>query len=344
VKLSWHRRQLHLRHPFNIALFKRSDNTVQEVLLVEIEHDGTIGLGEAAPLSTYHQSFDSAEAMLASAAGMLGNDPFAFDAVLGPLWERFGDQPAAISAIDGALHDLGGKILGLPVWKWFGLDPSRAPLTSFTIGIDDADVVVSKVREAADYPILKIKVGTPDDYAILTMVRQEAPNKILRVDANCGWRSAEVAERCRHLSRHYDLELLEQPTAGGDHEALPALRQEGVGPIVADESCVGVDDVLDCVGYFDGINIKLSKCGGIRRAVQMVHTARSAGLKVMLGCMVETSVGIAAAAQLAPLADWIDLDGHLLLADDPFEGLGGQCGRLTLTERPGLGVVERRLQ
>jgi len=344
VKLTWHRRQLHLCPPFNIALFERSGDTNQEVLLVEIEHDGRVGLGEAAPLSTYHQSFDSAEAMFASAAQMLGNDPFALDAILDPLWEHFGDQPAAICAIDGALHDLGGKILGLPVWKWLGLDPSRAPLTSFTIGLDDANVVAAKVREAADYPILKIKVGTPDDDEILTAVRQEAPNKILRADANCGWGSADVLERCRHLSQSYDLELIEQPTPAGDHDALPALREAGLCPIVADESCVGVEDVLGCVGCFDGINIKLSKCGGIRRAVQMIRMARAAGLKVMLGCMVETSVGIAAAAQLAPLADWIDLDGHLLLADDPFEGLGGQHGRLTLTERPGLGVVERRLQ
>jgi len=342
VKLTWHRRQLHLRHPFNIARFERSDNRVQEVLLVEIEHDGRVGRGEAAPSSAYLQSFDSVEAMLEEAARMLGNDPFAFDAIFDPLWERFGDQQAAISAIDGALHDLCGKILGLPVWKWLGVDPSRAPLTSFTIGIDDADVVAAKVREAADYPILKIKVGTPDDDEILAAVRQEAPNKILRVDANCGWSSADVLERCRHLSQRYDLEFIEQPTAAGDHDALPGLREAGVGPIVADESCVGIEDVLGCVGYFDGINIKLSKCGGIRRAVQMIHTARSAGLRVMLGCMVETSVGIAAAAQLAPLADWIDLDGHLLLADDPFEGVGGLHGRLTLTERPGLGVVERR--
>lgn len=341
MKLTWHRQQLHLRHPFNIARLPRSSDTNKAVLIVEIEHNGRVGFGEAAPVSAYRQSLDSAEAMLASAARMLGHDPFALDAILDRLWGQFGNQSAAIAAIDGALHDLVGKMFELPVWKWLGLDPSRAPLTSFTIGIDDVNVVAAKVREAADYPILKIKVGTPNDNEILTTVRNEAPDKILRIDANCAWNSANVLDRCRHLSRLFDLELIEQPTAAGDHDALPTLKEAGIPPIVADESCVGIEDVQGCVGYFDGINIKLSKCGGIRQALRMIQVARSAGLRIMLGCMVETSVGIAAAAQLAPLADWLDLDGHLLLANDPFEGIGGQHGRLTLSERPGLGVVIR---
>jgi len=341
VKLTWHRRQLHYRHPFNIARLARNNSTNKEVLLVEIEHDGYVGRGEAAPISAYHQSLDSAEVMLKSAAPMLGNDPFALDTILDPLWERFADQSAAIAAIDGAMHDLIGKILGVPVWKWLKLDPSCMPLTSFTIGIDDVDMVAAKVREAADFPILKVKVGTLEDDKILTAVRQEAPNKILRVDANCGWRSAEVLQRCQHLATRYNLELIEQPTAAGDYDALPELHKAGIIPIVADESCIGIEDVVRCAGYFDGINIKLSKCGGIRRALQIIQSARANGLKIMLGCMVETSVGIAAAAQLAPLTDWLDLDGHLLLADDPYEGIGGQCGQLTLSDRPGLGVTER---
>ncbi len=340
MKLSWHRRRLHLRHPFKIA--RRLDGgTDKEMLLIRIEHKGQVGWGEAAPVSYYHQSLDSAEAMLGEAAGMLGDDPFAFDAILDGLWARFADQSAAIAAIDGALHDLVGRLLGIPVWKLLGLDRTRVPLTSFTIGIDDLEVMARKVEEAAEYPILKIKVGTPQDDAILATIRRVAPDKVLRVDANCGWTSANVLEQCRRLSDRYRLEFIEQPTPAGDHAALPAVREAGLGPLVADESCVGVSDVLRCVGCFDGINIKLSKCGGIRRAVQMIHTARSAGLKIMLGCMIETSVGIAAAAHIAPLVDWIDLDGHLLLADDPFEGLGGSGGRLTLNDRPGLGLVER---
>lgn len=340
MKLTVERRKLQLRHPFLIARAMQNTSTDKHVLLVRVEHGGKVGWGEAAPISYYHQSLDSAEAALKQMADMLGDDPFALDRIFGPIRERFADQSAAVAALDGAMHDLIGKLLGVPVWKLLGLDPSRVPLTSFTIGLDKPDVVAAKVREAAEYPILKIKVGTPDDDTILAVVRREAPDKLLRVDANCGWTSANVLERCSNISRHR-IELIEQPTPPGDDEGLPAVRAAGFGPIIADESCIGVSDVLKCAGTFDGINIKLSKCGGIRPALQMIHTARSAGLQVMLGCMVETSVGIAAAAHLAPMVDYIDLDGHLLLANDPFEGLGGANGRLTLSDRPGLGVVER---
>ncbi len=339
MKLTWQRRHLHLRHPFNIARSAPSADTAKEVLLARIEHDGQVGWGEAAPVSYYHQSLDSAENTLARAREMLGNDPFALDAILDPIRSRFTDQPAAIAAVDGALHDLVGKLLGVPVWKLLGLDPSRMPLTSLTIGIDDLETIAQKVREAAGFPILKIKVGTPHDDAILSIVRRQAPDKVLRVDANCGWSSSNVLERCRHMAT-WGVELIEQPTAPCDHEALPAVRAAGLPPLIADESCIGVEDVLGCVGLFDGINIKICKCGGIRPAIRMIHTARAAGLSVMLGCMVETSVGIAAAAHLAPMADYVDLDGHLLLADDPFEGIGGDGGRLRLTDKPGLGISE----
>jgi L-alanine-DL-glutamate epimerase-like enolase superfamily enzyme len=340
VKLTLERRKLKLRHPFLIARAMDNKSTDKEVLLVRVEHGGKVGWGEAAPISYYHQSLDSAEAALRQMGEMLGDDPFALDKILDPIRVKFADQSAAVCALDGALHDLIGKLLGIPVWKLLGLDPSRAPLTSFTIGIDKLDIMAAKVREAAEYPILKIKVGTPNDDEVLTMIRREAPNKTLRVDANCGWTSANVLERCSSVAR-YKLDLIEQPTPPGDLEGLPAVRAAGIGPLIADESCVGVSDVLKCAEMFDGINIKLSKCGGIRPAIQMIHTARSAGMKVMLGCMVETSVGIAAAAHLGPMVDFIDLDGHLLLANDPFEGLGGANGRLTLNDRPGLGLVER---
>lgn len=340
MKLTWRRCRVHLKHPFLIARNRQNSDTGKEVLLIRIEAGGQVGLGEAAPISYYRQSLDSAEAMLSQAAGMLGDDPFALDAILHPIGARFPGESAAIAAIDAALHDLVGKLLGVPVWKLLGLDPARVPLTSFTIGLDEPEVVARKTAEAAEYPILKIKAGTDDDDAILSAVRREAPDKILRVDANCGWTSANVMERCRRVMR-YQPEMIEQPTPAGDHGALPGVRAAGVAPLFADESCRGVGDVLGCVGCFDGINIKLSKCGGIRPAVQMIHTARAAGLKIMLGCMVETSVGIAAAAHLAPLVDAVDLDGHLLLSDDPFAGIGGAGGRLTLTDRPGLGVIPR---
>ncbi len=316
-----------------------SDNTDKTVLLVQIEHDGLVGWGEAAPISYYRQSFDSVEAALPKMKSLLGNDPFALDAVLDRLLNEFPGESAAISAIDGALHDLIGKMLKVPIWKMFGLDRSRMPLTSMTIGIDTPEIMAAKVREAAGFPILKIKVGTPDDETILKVIRREAPNKTLRVDANCGWTSDNVFERCRMMA-DAKVEFVEQPTKPGDNDALPRVREAGLGPLYADESCVTVKDVLYCVGFFDGINIKLSKCGGIRQALKMIHVARAAGLKIMLGCMTETSVGISAAAQLGPLVDHLDLDGHLLLANDPFTGLGGSQGRLTLTEEPGLGIRE----
>ncbi len=340
MKLDWHRRQVHLRHPFNIARTARSSETAREALLVTIEHAGHVGWGEAAPSRYYHQTLDTCEQTFAAAAPMLGDDPFALDAILDPLRARFPDHFAAVAAIDAALHDLIGKLLNVPVWKLLGLDPSRTLPTSFTIGIDDLDVVARKVREAAEFPILKIKLGTPDDEKVLDIIRREAPDKPLRVDANCGWTSADVLERCRRVAR-YNVELIEQPTPAGDHAALPAVRAERISPLFADESCITLDNVLPCVGAFDGINIKLCKAGGIRPALRMIHVARAAGLQIMLGCMVETSVGIAAAAQLAPLVDHLDLDGHLLLADDPFDGIAGQQGRITLNPRPGLGVVEK---
>ncbi len=340
MRLTWHRRKLHLRHPFNIARVDRTANTEKEVLLAQIEHDGKTGWGEAAPISYYHQSLDSAEAAFARAAPLLGDSPFRLEAIHARLRREIGRESAAIAAIDGALHDLVGKLLGAPVWKLLGLSPEKAPLTSFTIGIDDLAVMARKVEEAAEYPILKIKVGTPDDEAVLQAVRRAAPNKTLRVDANCGWTPQNALDRLRLMAR-FNVEFVEQPLPPGPPQAMRPLRDAGIVPIFADESCVAESAVPACAGVFDGINIKLSKCGGIRPALRMIHTARALGLKVMLGCMVETSVGIAAAAQLAPLVDHVDLDGHLLLADDPFEGIGGARGVLTLNERPGLGVVER---
>lgn len=341
MRLTTERRKLHLRHPFLIARRMTDTSTEKEMLFVRIEHNGQVGWGEAAPAEYYHQTLDSAEAAMRAMGGMLGDDPFALDRILDAVRARFPDQSAAVAAVDGALHDLIGKLLGIPVWKLLGLDAARCPLTSFTIGIDTPEMVARKVREAEQYPILKIKIGTPEDDAILTAVRKEAPRKLLRVDANCGWTSADVLERMKKTWK-YGIELIEQPTRPDDLKGLAAVRAAGLGPVLADESCVVEGDVLNCAGVFDGINIKLSKCGGMRAAVRMIHTAKAAGLKIMIGCMLETSVGLAAAAHLGPLVDYLDLDGHLLLADDPFDGLGGAGGKLTLTDRPGLGLIEKQ--
>ncbi len=338
MKLRWATQELVLKHPFTIA---RSSVSAKQTLLVELEHDGLVGVGEAIPAAYYGQTPASAEDALAGMADLLGDDPFQIDPILTRCFERFDDQRAAVSAVDSALHDWVGKRLGVPVWRLLGLDPGAVPITSFTIGIDDPDAIEAKTAEAAEFPVLKVKVGTDHDEQILSAVRRVAPDKTLRVDANAGWPPATAAERIRQLVP-YGLELVEQPVEPGDNQALRRLCQLGIAPIVADESCVGPADVIPLAGCVDGINIKLSKCGGIREAIRMIHLARACGLKIMIGCMIESSVGIAQAAQLAPLADWVDLDGHLLIRNDPFEGIGGATGRLTLTDRPGLGVVRRR--
>lgn len=340
MKLKWHRRTVRLHHPFQTAHSPRDVPPAKEVLLVSIEHGGAVGWGEAAPVSYYGQSLASAEEVLLAAADMIGRDPFALDETIDGLLKRFPSQPAAVSGVDIAMHDLVGKLLDKPLWVHFGLKRGPLPLSSFTIGIDRPEIIEKKVVEAEAFPILKVKVGTPGDDQTLSAIRRVAPRKTLRVDANSGWTSANLLDRCRSVLA-YDVELIEQPTAPGDDDALPALREAAHVPIIADESCHGVDDVRRCAGLFDGINIKLSKCGGIRQARLMIDAARSCGLKIMLGCMVETSVGIAASAQLASLADYLDLDGHLLMADDPFEGIGGAGGVLTLSDRPGLGVRPR---
>mgnify|MGYP002623032765 CR=1 FL=1 len=337
MKLTTHRLTVHLRHPWNIARMAQDSATAREALLVEIEHGGCTGWGESAPSRYYGQSIDSGERMLREVGRLIGDDPYALDAIQERLWAQFPGESAAIAAVDEALHDLLGKLEHIPTWKRLGIPCEPLPISSYSIGIDALDVVERKLHEAAAFPILKIKLGTPQDHDVLKVVRKVAPDKPLRVDANCGWSSADVAEHCKAIEP-YDIELIEQPTPAGDHDGLADARALGVAPLIADESCVRVGDVEKCAGVFDGVNIKLSKCGGITPALQMIRKARDLGLQVMIGCMIETSVGIAAAAQLAPLADYIDLDGHLLLADDPFEGVAGEAGRIVLNDRPGLGV------
>jgi L-alanine-DL-glutamate epimerase-like enolase superfamily enzyme len=334
MKLSWTRQELHLRHTFTIA---RGSQAVAETLLVQIEHDGLCGFGEAVPNPYYHQDLASAEAALAQMQPLLGNDPFRLQTILEAVLQRFDHQRATVAALDAALHDWIGKRLNVPVWRLLGLDPARVPLTSFTIGIDDLGAIARKVSEAADYPILKVKLGTEYDLDILRTIRGLAPHKRLRADANAAWSPRQAIARLREIAP-FDVQFIEQPVPPGDNAALAEVRRAAILPVVADESCVRPADLPALAGCVDGVNIKLSKCGGIRQAFQMIHLARGLGLRVMLGCMIESSLGIAAAAQLAPLADWLDLDGHLLVADDPFAGIGGAGGNLTLSAQPGLGV------
>lgn len=321
--------------PFRTAKAVRTD---KDTILVRVRYQGVEGWGEAAPTDTYQQDVASAEKTLSAIAPKLTDaNPFHLETILGVLIHEYPDQLATVAAVDAALHDLVGKLLDLPVVHLLGLNENTAPLTSYTLGIDEPHAIAERARNAGQYPIFKLKTGSPDDAAMLEAVRNVAPHKPIRIDANAAWTVEQAIRNILDL-RRFNIEFVEQPLPRDDLEGLARVRAAVDLPIVADESCITLADVARCAGHVDGINIKLSKCGGIREGLKMIRVARALGLKVMLGCMIESQLGIAAAAQLAPLADWIDLDGHLLLANQPFTGLGGAGGRLTIGTGPGLGV------
>jgi len=335
MRLAWQRLNLKLRHPFVTAAAVR---THKQTIWVRLQHEGLEGWGEAVPADFYGQSLESAERTLQQIQSSLPpnlDDP---DSFIDSLLERFDDQRATVAALDAAVHDWIGKHDGRPTVSALGLNPATAPPTSITLGIDTPDRMLEKMAEIAAFPIWKVKIGTDAELDTLALVRKHAPDRVLRVDANMGWPAGQALHRLRAMAPFHP-ELVEQPCARDDLATLRQLKLARVCPIVADESCIRPADIPRIADAVDGINIKLSKCGGIREARRMIAAARARGLKVMLGCMIESSLGIAAAAQLAPAADWIDLDGHLLIAQDPFSGVGGERGCLAIARAPGLGVT-----
>ncbi len=327
------RASLALAEEFGIS---RGARTTQSVVQVRLEHDGLVGLGEAAPVYYRGETLDSAAEFLSvSAPALVGDDPFALEQI-GARLEDVEGEAAGKAALDSALHDWVGKRLEVPVWRLLGLS-REAPATSYTIGIDSVEGTAGRARRAAAYRALKVKVGGPEDLARLEAVRAET-DAPLRVDANEGW-TLETARELMPDLVGLGVELVEQPFPADDLDSFRALRElEPRTPVVVDEGCQDLGDVAAVAGYADGINVKLAKSGGIREAVRMVHAARALGLHVMLGCMVESQLGIAPAAAIASLADWVDLDGHLLLADQPYEGLAFEDGRVLPGEGAGLGV------
>lgn len=322
---------LQLRSTFRVA-HGASDQRFN--VLCQIEE----GLGEAAVVPYYADTQKSILAYLRQVGELPGDDPARLEDWLANLPP--GSQ-ASRAAIDIALHDLWGKRLGQPLYRMFGLDPTRLPLTSFTIGIDQPEIMAERARQG-NYPILKVKVGSPNDVAALATIRQ-ATSARLRVDANAGWSYTQALELIPILAQ-FDLELIEQPLPRGDIEGVRALRQQlrqrGVQtPIFVDESVHTARDVAAHAGAVDGVVIKLMKTGGLREALRAIHTARALDMQVMLSCMIESSIGVTAAAHLAPLCDYADLDGPLLIADDPYQGVAYHGAQMTLPERPGLGVI-----
>ena len=245
---------------------------------------------------------------------------------------------SAKSAVSSALHDLVGKRLGLPVFRIWGLDAAAALQSSFTIAIAESHELEQRVKEARDYPILKIKLGTDRDMEIVRIVRNAAPEKRLRVDANAAW-TAKHAVRMSEFLADQGVEMLEQPVPASDIEGLRFVRKRSKLPIFADESCLVATDIAKLAGAVDGINIKLAKCGSLREALRMVHTARALDMQVMAGCMIESSLGISAIAQISPLLDFADFDGAALLSSDPFRGTSIAGGAIRLSDGPGLGVT-----
>jgi L-Ala-D/L-Glu epimerase / N-acetyl-D-glutamate racemase len=317
---------LALAEEFGIA---RGSRTHQNVVQVELEHDGLVGRGEAAPVYYRGETTETASEFLASV--QVPDDPFALEDAL-----ALPGDAAGRSALDAALHDWVGRRLGLPVWRLLGLS-RRSPVTSYTLGIDTVEGTRDRARRAASFRALKVKVGGPSDLERLAAVREES-EAALRVDANEGW-TLEAARELVPPLVELGVELIEQPFPAADLESFRALRElPQLPPVIVDEGCQDLGDVAPVAGYADGINVKLAKSGGLREALRMVHAARALGLRVMIGCMVESQLGVAPAAQIASLADWVDLDGHLLLADEPFTGLGFVDGAVLPSEGPGLGV------
>ena len=324
---------LALADEFAIA---RASRTTQEVVRLELEHDGIVGVGESAPIYYRGESADSAAEFLnEEARALAGDDPFALEAI-GQRVEDVEGQAAGKAALDAALHDWIGKGLGLPVWRLLGLSP-EAPPTSYTIGIDTVEGTHRRARGARDFRALKVKVGGAEDLARVEAVRAETAVP-LRVDANEGW-TLETARELVPALLELGVELVEQPFPAEDLDSFRALRELAPRPpLVVDEGCHDLADVAAAATYADAINVKLAKSGGPREAVRMIHAARALGLRVMLGCMIESQLGIAPAAAIASLVDWADLDGHLLLADDPYTGLELRDGRVLPGSGPGLGV------
>lgn len=337
MDLTAHTLDLTLTTPFRIS---RSVQTLAHNVQTRIDVDGVEGIGEAAPSGFYGERRESVFMALSDFGEHIEADPSLIEDIVASMDRRLRGNAAAKASVDMALYDLMGKRLGAPVYQLLGLNPERTPVTSFTIGIDEPAEMARKAAEAAKiYPVLKIKVGTDHDLDIVRAIR-EATDATLRVDANAAWTPKQAIRVIRELEP-YNIEFVEQPLPPTDIEGLRFVREHVALPIIADESCVTETDIPGLVGAVDGINIKLMKCGGIHHALRMIHTARAHHLKVMLGCMVESSLSITAAAHISPLVDYADLDGNLLVSDDPFEGVRVEQGKLILPERAGLGVRPR---
>ncbi len=333
MQIETHVTRLQLAETFRIA---REARDWEDVVQVELRHGEHTGRGEGAPIERYHETPESALAFIEEHGALVGDDPFALEEIGARLGEAPGEQ-AAKAALDGALHDLQGKLLGVPIWRLLGL-PRVGPPTSWTIWLGDPDDMARRTeRVAGRFKRLKLKLGGADGLDVERVRAVRSVTQLpLMVDVNEWWSLDEALDAIPQLAE-LGIEYVEQPLPAADPGA-EQLRERSPIPIYVDEDCHTLGDVARCAEIAHGINIKLAKSGGIREAIRMAHAARALGLGVMLGCMVESGIGIAAACVVAPLCDHVDLDGNLLLAEDPCPGVMFVDGVQVPSEEPGLGV------
>lgn len=335
LRLAFFPYELKLRHAFNLA---RSSRTTTPDVQVEIEFDGVKGYGEASMPPYLGESVESVCRFLGRLDLCQFSDPFRIEEIHEYMESVAPDNRAAKASVDIALHDLCGKIMGQPWYKIWGLDPGRTPCTSYTIGIDTPEVVRQKVAEAAPYRVLKVKMGLDNDRELVETIRECRSDVPLCVDANQGWNDRDRALEMCHWLKERGCMFVEQPFDKSRLDDAAWLTERSPLPVIADEAVQRLTDVGRLAGAYSGINIKLMKSTGMHEAYQMAVLARALGMKVMLGCMTETSCAVTAAAQLSPLADYADLDGNLLISNDRFDGLTIENGRVIIPSRPGIGV------
>jgi L-alanine-DL-glutamate epimerase-like enolase superfamily enzyme len=336
MTLSFRPYELRLKHVFTLATSSRS---VTPDVLTEIRYDGTVGYGEASMPPYLGESVESVTGFLKKVDLSGFESPFLMEEILQYVDSIAPGNHAAKASVDIALHDLTGKLMNQPWYRIWGLDPRKTPDTSFTIGIDKADVVREKVREAAPYRILKVKLGQKNDREMIETIRS-VTDKPLCVDVNQGWTDREKALEMVEWLKEKGVVFVEQPMPKESVDDIAWLTSKSPLPVIADEAIQTAADLKSVQGAYSGINVKLMKCGGMRAAYTMINMARTVGMKVMIGCMTETSCAVTAAAQLSPLVDWADLDGNLLIDNDVFDGLKIIDGKITLPDRPGIGVTK----
>jgi L-alanine-DL-glutamate epimerase-like enolase superfamily enzyme len=330
-------KRLMLRHTWTTSM---SSSQYRDTVMVEYSRDGILGFGEGAPIVRYKEFPDSAMRAIEDIANAItSGDPWKYRKHLVQIRQALGQsQHAAMAAIDIAIFDWIGKKLNMPVYRIFGIDPADAPITDFSIGIDTPEITRQKTREAEDFPVLKVKVGLDTDEATIEAVRS-VTNKPIRVDANEGWTNKEEAIRKINWLESQGVQYVEQPMPAHMIKETRYVRSRVHLPIFADEACTDITMIPQLKDAYDGINVKLDKSGGMLEACRWIETARAMNMKVMLGCMVSSSCSVTAAAHLSPLVDYADLDGNLLLANDPWRGVRVEKGKLILPDGPGLGLV-----